>query len=199
QMLPSVLLHVIEAPLPFDFRLRRSQAHRAVYKMRNLCPFIHNLQNRRFSNPPSIIRLPTRRWVQRRLVQYDAPSFSSASILRCTSQYLRLKLLHKRVVVINPFGGHANSGSTGNLSVHLFSSKFADAEIIQNLSLRHNISLAVPCNLGVCSKRQLFPPEPPFNPHFPPAKNSCLNEVVNVENACFLGHRFGCHHLPSAV
>src|SRR5262249_24993408 len=96
------------------------------------------------------VRLPARRRIQRRPVQYDAPSFLHASVLLGTGQNFRFKLLHKRIVVINPFCRHS-------LHYTLLIFNFAS----------HSTAIWVYAQKGSFSR-----PSHPFNPH-PPTANSC--------------------------
>jgi hypothetical protein len=79
-VLPSVLLHVIEAPLPIDTSLHRGNFDGFVDNVDYFLFFIENFHNSRISKPPGIVRLPAGSWIKRGAIKFYAPKRNSRSL-----------------------------------------------------------------------------------------------------------------------
>ncbi len=76
EVLPGVLLHVVEAAVPIDAALDGSEFERTIEHVHDLVSFVAHVEDFCCSKEPQIMRLAARGWIEQRAVQYDAPSGS---------------------------------------------------------------------------------------------------------------------------
>ena len=103
QMLPGVLLHVVEAPRPIDLArhlaVRRERRRETV---RNALLLIHHFDHRHPGDRPSIERLSARSRIKERAVQVHGAPVPGAL------HYARLKFAPVGIGVIEPFSHRSN-------------------------------------------------------------------------------------------
>ena len=111
KMLPSVLLHMIETALPIDRSLHFSEAQFTVHEVQYQIVLIAHVQYLGLTDATEIVGLPSRSWVERRLVQLYLPC---ALWARRRTDRLGGKAFEDscrkgsnvRIVVVQPTGGH---------------------------------------------------------------------------------------------
>ena len=111
QMLPGVLLHVIEAPRPMDAAVYVRTRWLAIDYVQNLVAFIAHVENICIADFTQIVRLSTRRRVERRAIQQQPPDRSCDPRAHIRRQHFAVhhpgrEFFFKRVVVIESARGH---------------------------------------------------------------------------------------------
>ena len=76
QMLPGVLLHMIEAPGPVHLARHVSEPQRLFDNVHHPVPFVNHLAHRDSAEHPHVERLPARAGIKRRAVEIHPPSWS---------------------------------------------------------------------------------------------------------------------------
>ena len=114
QMLAGVLLHVIEAPRPMDAAVYVRTRWLAIDYVQNLVAFIAHVDNICIADFTQIVRLSTRRRVERRAIQQQPPDRSCDPRAHIRRQHFAVhhpgrEFFFKRVVVIESARGHASS------------------------------------------------------------------------------------------
>jgi len=105
QVLRRVLLHVIDASRPINLPvygthryLGRSVVDYGVIRADCLPARVDDLDHRSVAQPPQIVRLPPRRRIEGRLVQYDLPAVA----FRLARHHLGVEFPQKRVAIVEP-------------------------------------------------------------------------------------------------
>jgi len=109
-MLPSVLLHVVEAPLPIDGAFNGPCRQRFVDDVEDHVPLIQDIKNLGVVNPPAIVWLAAGSGIEERAIQGETPGRRGRSRISFwfewhATQHLGLKLTRVRVVIIKALRG----------------------------------------------------------------------------------------------
>src|ERR1041384_1192348 len=104
-MLASVLLHVIEPPLPVDFARSSSLRNNCLHNVRYALVFIQYVDDGSGPDPPDVKRLASRRGIKCRPVQINMEVRGD----RSNFHDLRLKLPEIAVRVIQALGHEATA------------------------------------------------------------------------------------------
>ena len=72
-VLPGVLLHMIEAPIPINTSLHRTNFNRLVDNMEHFLFFVDHIDDTRISNQPRIVGLAAGGGIKRGAIQFYAP------------------------------------------------------------------------------------------------------------------------------
>src|ERR1700731_1094413 len=114
-VLPGVLLHMIETALPINRSLHQTNCDRLVDNVDHFIFFVENVPHTRVSKPSRIMRLTAGGGIKCSAIQLYARQRSwlrAFRIFRCggafwlATQYLGGKFPRERIVVIKPFGRH---------------------------------------------------------------------------------------------
>src|ERR1700688_247225 len=132
-VLPGMLLHMIEAPIPIDTSLHRTNFNGLVDNVDHFIFFVDYIHHTPISQSPSVVRLTAGGGIERSAIKLYAPQRSGQWAFRIfrrggafwrAAQYLGGKFPRKRIVVIKPFGHHlyvavrcANSPRTVRLKI----------------------------------------------------------------------------------
>src|SRR5216684_2698662 len=107
-MLTGVLLHMIETPRPVNRSMDRAIGAGAVRHVDDAVALVHDLQDVCFTEPSDVVGLAARGRIKRRPVQRHTPR--AAGWLRLWRGFaandLCFEFLQKRIVVVEPLGGH---------------------------------------------------------------------------------------------
>jgi hypothetical protein len=108
-VLASVLLHVIEAPLPINNSLHRSNLYRPIDNVDYLIFFVDHIHDTRTSKVPDVVGLAAGGGIKGGAIESHSPQrrgsqFSGAA--RLAAQEAGGKFLRKRVIVIESFSRH---------------------------------------------------------------------------------------------
>ena len=81
-MLTTVLLHMIEAPIPVNSSLHCSRFDWLVDNVKYFIFFIEHIHNTRIAKPPGIVRLPAGSGIKRGAIKFHTPQRASRSLYR---------------------------------------------------------------------------------------------------------------------
>ena len=98
EMLPGVLLHVIEAAIPIDPSRDSGRAEWGAEEMDDALAFVHHVQNRDVVDPTPVERLTTRSGIEGGAIEVDAGSFTALI------DHIRIELAKVGVGVVQSLG-----------------------------------------------------------------------------------------------
>jgi len=98
QVLPGVLLHMIEAPVPIENAIDRPIRHRSRHPMRDTFALVDHLNNRDAPDRPGIERLPAGGGIKGRAIEVSGGA--PAGCLEDAGS----KVAEVAIVVVEPFG-----------------------------------------------------------------------------------------------
>ena len=112
-MLPSVLLHVIEAPRPVNASFDTANIDGTVDHVNDRVVLLPHVQNICVAQFAQIIRLAAGGGIEQCLIQNRGPARRKSRIFgfrdQLATQNLRGKILLERIIVIKPAGCHIRS------------------------------------------------------------------------------------------
>ena len=110
-MLAGVLLHVVKAPRPVDAAIHVRTFGTAVDHVNDFIPFFADIQNIRIADLPRVVRLSSRRWVERGAVEDQAPNGPGNPGVHIRGKHFAMddprgELLLERIVVVQAARSH---------------------------------------------------------------------------------------------
>ena len=104
-MLPGVLLHMVEAPIPGDPPAHGSRSNSSIDDVHHIITFVDHIHNIGIPKLPQIIRLPAGTRIKSGAIKFCSPPWRCRSTSRLhgyrfATQNVRCKFLRKCIVVI---------------------------------------------------------------------------------------------------